>query len=320
MSRSRSRLQSLAVTAATVLVASCSASHSSPQPSAGDVQSETEPAGPDLAGPSSRWTKGELVLQGAGCPIETPDGLSLMVASGRPGGQGDIDIWVIDRPAIGAAWSEPKNLPPPVNTPSADFCPAPFARSLYHISAEPRPGACGGGDIYLSRQSPAGDWSEPEHLPCAPDGPNTPGTERSPSFVETWYGSFLFYSTNGGVPGAKEDIYVSIMNDKGEFGPGYVVDALSTPDEDQMPTVRALKDRFEVTFNSDRPGTSEEPVFGGQDAYHARAEFLPFWWSKPQNAGPNVNTEANETRASLSWDGKRLYVGRGDVYVSERRR
>lgn len=266
---------------------------------------------------SPRWSPGQLVLQGAGCPIETPDGLSLMVASGRPGGHGvppDLDIWVIDRPAIGAAWSAPKNLPEPINSASPDFCPAPFERSLYFISAEPNPGACGGGDIYLSRQSPAGDWSEPVHLPCAPAGPNTPGTERSPSFIETWYGTFLFFSTNGGVAGAKEDVYVSIMNHNGEFGPGHVVHALSTPDnEDQMPTVRALDRTFEVTFNSDRPGT-----IGGQDAYHARALLLPFWWSTPQNVGPNVNTAANETRASLSWDGQRLYVGRGDVYVSER--
>ena len=157
-------------------------------------------------------------------------------------------------------------------------------------------------------------------MACAPDGPNTPGTERSPSFVETWYGSFLFFSTNGGVAGAKEDIRVSVMNRQGQFGPSSVVEALSTPGyEDQMPTVRALSDGFEVTFNSDRPGTRSEPVFGGQDAYHARAEFLPFWWSKPKNAGPNVNTAGNETRASLSWDGERLYVGRGDVFVSERR-
>jgi len=269
---------------------------------------------------SPDWGPGELVLTGAGCPIETPDGLSLMVASGRAGGQGDLDIWVIDRPAIGAGWSAPKNLPPPINSAAADFCPAPFARSLYFISAEANPGACGGGDIYLSRKSPAGEWSEPAHLPCAPDGPNTPGTERSPSLVETWYGTFLFFSTNGGVADAKEDIYVSIMNADGKFSRGYLVQGLSTPDyQDQMPTVRALDGTFEVTFNSDRPGTKSDPAFGGQDAYQARALFLPFWWSVPRNAGPNVNTAANETRASLSWDGQRLYVGRGDVYVSQRR-
>ena len=61
-----------------------------------------------------------------------------------------------------------------------------------------------------------------------------------------------------------------------------------------------------------------DPAFGGQDAYYASARLLPFWWSQPQNAGPNVNTAANETRASLSEDTERFYVGRGDIYVSER--
>jgi hypothetical protein len=268
---------------------------------------------------SPSWTPGQLVLAGAGCPIETTDGLSLMVASGRAGGIGGLDIWVIDRASVGAPWSAPKNLPEPINSPAADFCPAPVGRTLYFVSAEANPATCGGGadggDIYRSRQSPAGDWSEPEHLPCAPDGPNTPGTERSPSLVETWYGTFLFFSTNAGVVGAKEDIYVSAMDEAGQFGSGNIVSGLSTPDsQDQMPTVRAINGRFEITFNSDRPGT-----LGGQDAYWASARYLPFWWSVPRNAGPNVNTAGNETRASLSADGSRLYVGRGDVYVSERR-
>jgi hypothetical protein len=275
-------------------------------------------AGADPWHKTPQWTPGELVIAGAGCPIETPDGLSLMVASGRAGTSGDLDIWALDRAAVGAPWSAPKHLPAPINSEAADFCPAPFARSLYFVSARPNPEGCGGGDIYLSRQSPAGDWSEPEHLACAPDGPNTPGVERSPSFVETWYGTFLFYSTNGGVADAKEDIYVSIMGKDGKFGRGWRVDALSTADyQDQMPTVRAADDgTFAVTFNSERP---DPQAAGGQDAYYATAAFLPFWWSKPQNAGPNVNTPANETRASLSWDLKRLYVGRGDVYVSKRR-
>jgi hypothetical protein len=270
---------------------------------------------------SPQWGPGELVITGGGCPIETPDALSLMFASGRPNGVGDLDIWVIDRSEVGGKWSEPKNLPEPINSAAADFCPSPqVGRTLFFVSTEANDGACGGGDIYVSRQSPAGDWSEPTHLPCAPDGPNTPGTERSPSLVETWYGTFLFFSTNEGIPDADDDIYVSIMDDNGEFGHGHVVHALSTPDfQDQMPTVvQAQKGGFEAVFNSDRPGTFWNPAFGGQDAYYSRARFLPFWWSRPQNVGPNVNTDANETRASLSRDGSRLYVGRGDIYVSER--
>jgi hypothetical protein len=274
------------------------------------------------------WRKGppafalaELVLPGAGCPIETPDGRSLMIASGRAGGQGGLDIWALDRETVDAPWSAPKNLPAPINSTAADFCPSPFERSLFFVSA--RPGACGGGsdggDIYLSRQSPAGDWAEPVRLPCFPDGPNTAGTERSPSLVETWYGTFLFYSTNaGGVNGVDEDIYVSVLDQGGNFGRGWLVGALSTADsQDQMPTVRQTDEGgFAVTFNSDRP---DRAAAGGQDAYYATAAFLPFWWTKPQNLGPNVNTGANETRVTLSHDGERLYVGRGDVYVSARK-
>jgi hypothetical protein len=270
------------------------------------------------------FTLAEPVLAGAGCPIETPDGRSLMVASGRAGGKGGLDIWVLDRDAVGAPWSEPKNLPGPINTSAADFCPSPFDRSLYFVSerianSAGEPVGCGGGDIYLSRQSPAGEWSEPEHLACEPYGPNTPGTERSPSLVETWYGTFLFYSTNaGGVNGPDEDIYVSIMDKNGHFGRGWLVNALSTPDaQDQMPTVRQIDEGgLAVTFNSDR---SDPKAAGGQDAYYATAAFLPFWWTKPQNLGPNVNTAGNETRVTLSHDGERLYVGRGDVYVSARK-
>jgi hypothetical protein len=267
--------------------------------------------------PAPRFGPGQLVLAGAGCPIETPDGLSLMVASGRAGGLGDLDIWALDRSSIGAPFSAPKNLAPPVNSPAADFCPTPFDRSLLFVSSRPQAAACGGGDIYLTRQSPAGDWSEPAHLPCAPLGPNTPGTERSPSLVETWYGTFLFYSTNAGVAGADEDIYVSVMGADGTFGRGWIVPALSTADhQDQMPTVRRLPDGgFAVVFNSDRP---DKRAAGGQDAYYASSRFLPFSWSKPQNLGPNVNTASNETRVTLSHDIERLYVGRGDIYVSER--
>lgn len=279
-----------------------------------------QPASADFrAGRAPDWGPGEIAIQGGGCPIETPDGQSLMFASGRGGGHGDVDIWVIDRAAIGGAWSEPKNLPEPINSDAADFCPAPVGRTLFFVSSRAHPDACGGGDIYMSRQSPFGDWSEPVHLPCAPEGPNTAATERSPSFIEARYATFLFFSTAG--PGGDDDIHVSFMRRDGSFGPGHVVRALSMPGvHDQMPTVRERPGNgFEITFNSNRPGTYRNPAFGGQDAYWSRASFLPFWWSAPRNAGPNVNTGKDETRASLSVDLQRLYVGRGDIYVSERK-
>lgn len=272
----------------------------------------------DPRGHGPEWGPGQLAVQGGGCPIETADAKSLMFASGRPGGLGEIDIWTVDRTDLNGPWSEAKNLPAPINSEAADFCPSPTDRTLFFVSSRVHPGACGGADIYMSRQSPAGDWSEPVHLPCAPEGPNTAATERSPSLVETRRGAYLFFSTAG--EAGDDDIFVSRMRTDGSFSKGYLVKRLSTPGyQDQMPTVRKRPSRgYEVTFNSDRPGTAHNPAFGGQDVYWARAKHLPFWWSAPKNAGSNVNTIANETRASLSVDLQRLYVGRGDIYVSER--
>jgi len=130
-----------------------------------------------------------------GCPIESADGLSLFIATNRAGGGEPNDIWAADRASIGAPWQPPQKLEAPINLPLiADFCPTPVrGRSLMFVSTRAATGACGDGDMYISRQSPAGGWSEPVNLGCAPNGPNTVGGERSPSLVETPYGTFLFY-------------------------------------------------------------------------------------------------------------------------------
>ncbi|MEQ8860447.1 MAG: sialidase family protein [Pseudomonadales bacterium] len=254
-----------------------------------------------------------------GCPIESPDGLSLVIAS-RRGSGGDNDIWSADRASVDATWGEPAPLPWPINGSDDDFCPTPTAgRWLFFVSS--RPAECMGGNIYLSRQGLTGAWSEPKLLPCAPQGPNFNDAVFSPSLVETPKGTYLFYSSFG--ERGDHDIYVSRLRRNGEFGPGRRIDALSNvADDDRMPNVRAMgHGAYEVVFSSSRAnwGPKDEPAFGGQDVYRAVSHRLPFRWSKPVNLGPNVNTASSETRSTLSEDGKRLYFGRdGEIYVSER--
>ncbi len=278
---------------------------------------------------------------GEGCPIETPDGLSLMFASNRAGGYGANDVWSVDRQSVGAPWGTARNIDGPVdpaatqffvNSPAADFCPTPLAgRGLMFVSERTTPDAnnvapCGGGDMYLTRQSPAGGWSAPVNLGCAPNGPNFAGAERSPSLVETWYGTFLFYSSTA--TSGNHDIYVSKLGANGQFGPGRIVERLSTADADLMPTVRLRRDgAFEIVFSSNRATwgpSSAQPAFGAQDVYTALAWFLPQAWTLPRNLGSNVNTASDEQRSTISADGERLYFGRSsvgvpsDIYVSER--
>jgi hypothetical protein len=258
-----------------------------------------------------------------GCPIESADGLSLFIASNRsdadPTVVGDPNnIWVSDRVSIGAPWQPPQKIGEPISLAGpADFCPTPVrGRSLMFVSTRVIDGvSCGDGDMYISRQSPAGGWSAPVNLGCAPSGPNTAGAERSPSLVETPYGTFLFYSSNE-TPGLDQNIRVSVMRKDGTFGPGKVVEALSTPSEDIMPNVRERElGGYEVVYSSNRAGVNA----ADQDVYIAFAWFLPGPWSRPVNVGSAVNTPATEQRSTLSHDGKRLYFGRsGDIFVSRR--
>jgi len=279
--------------------------------------------------PKSEWSPATSVTplnspQPDGCPIETSDGLSLFIASTRPGGVGGNDIWVSDRTSIDSPWQTPRNLGEPTNTTSADFCPTPaFGRYLFQVSERPDSGTsqpvCGGGDMYVSRQSPAGDWSKPAMLQCAPNGPNTPGAERSPAPVQTWQGTFLFYSSNG--PSGNQDIYVSRMGRDGNFGPGKLVAELSTEHEDIMPNVRVREDgMLEIVFSSNRPTWGNgKAAMGQQDVYIAYSYSPHGRWSAPKNLGSAVNTAGIEQRSTLSDDGRRLYFGRdGDIFMSTR--
>ncbi|MDZ7669494.1 MAG: hypothetical protein U5Q16_08745 [Gammaproteobacteria bacterium] len=246
-----------------------------------------------------------------GCPIESPDGLSLVIASKRGTG-GDNDLWAADRASVDEPWGAPLELPSPINSAAGDFCPTPVSdRSLFFVSS--RDAACDGGNIYLSRQGIGGQWSEPELLPCAPQGPNFDGAIFSPSLVESRRGTFLFYSADGKF--GEQDIYVSRRGKDGQYGPGRRVAALSlVGEDDRMPNVRYMgKGLYEVVFSSTREG-------GTQDVYRAVSWAPPFRWTKPVKLGPNVNTEdGSETRATLSRDGERLYFGRGgEIFMSER--
>lgn len=111
------------------------------------------------------------------------------------------------------------------------------------------------------------------------------GTEFGPSRVETDEGTMLFFSS-GGAPGSNT--------------------------QDMMPNVS--KDGREVVLASNRPGGQ-----GSFDVWASTRASVHDAWSEPVNLGTAVNTDAAETRRSLSWRGERLYFGRaGVIFVSTR--
>jgi hypothetical protein len=274
-----------------------------------------------------------------GCPIESPDGRELYIASNRsaPGAQGKLDIYRAFRSRNGQGWTQPENLGASVNTPEFDYCPTPVpGHWLLFISSKadaddcfpgnaPPPAAPGSpapGDLYLSMEFPRGKWLPPLHLGCYPHGPSTPGSEFSPSLLSAPGATYLFFSSDGYPDSQGQDIYMSRVLRDGTVTPGQRVAELSTAADDRMPNVR--RDGLEIVFSSNRAGATPFD----QDVYVATRKNVGSPWSAPERiANPFVNTPGSETRATLSGDGTRLYFGRkvdssdpGDVFVSTRTR
>jgi WD40-like Beta Propeller Repeat len=259
-----------------------------------------------------------------GCPIQSPDGLSLYMASNRPGGKGGLDVWVATRASTSSPWGAPTNLGEPINSAADDFCPTPVgANGLFFVSREALPGACGQGDIYFTHRSGSGAWAEPERLLCAPAGPNSALDEQGPSWVavdnKLRGKKLLYFSRSSAAPAIAGDIFVSEREKGARFGTATTVAELNdTAANDIQPNVRA--DGLEIVFSSNRAGGS-----GAQDIWIATRASLDAAWAAPTNLGGVVNTTAAESRPSLSRNGSQLLFGRApgpegssDIYVTTR--
>lgn len=277
------------------------------------------------------WGPAQLVDAGTGnintgalegCPIEGPDGHYLFFASNRANGYGGIDIWAAYRPSLQEEFLVPHVLPgslqpPPesVNSSANDFCPTPLTGGrLLFVStrASAQCGTAGIANIYETRLDPALGWLEPHVLPCnGPDSINSAWDEFSPSLVEAEGRTILFFSS--GRVGVQK-IYMSERLADGQWGPATPVEELNSSAQDARPNVS--DDGLEIVFDSTRQG-------GNPDIWTARRTSMSKPWSTPVRLGANVNSDATETRASLSRDGRRLYFGSNrngssDIYVSVR--
>lgn len=225
-----------------------------------------------------------------GCPFVAQRGDVLYFASNRAGGMGGLDIWYSVRDESGA-WGDPLNFAE-VNSPANELCPMAHRNGKTFLFVSARAGGCGGDDLYMTRRHMTQGWTAPENLGCAV---NSAANEASPSLVET---ELYFSSTRGGGLG---DIYVSSF-DGSSFGAPVLAPGLNTAQDDFRPNLR--RDGLEVFFDSNRPGGS-----GGLDLWTATRASTADPWSTPTNLGSDVNSSANDLRASLSWDGTTLYFG-----------
>ncbi len=253
-------------------------------------------------------------------PALSPDGLSLYLASDRPGTFGGVDLWVSRRASRNSDWGTPVNLGASINSSSLESGPnlSPDGHLLFFQSN--RPGGQGSNDIYVSRRPDTDDdfgWEPPVNL--GPDV-NTAAAEVAP-----WYqqrdadGPALYFDR--GPSNVFADIYKAPMTRDGHArGPATLVAELSTPDfNDGRMTVRA--DGREIVFFSDRPGG-----LGGTDLWRSARRSVHDAWSPPVNLGAPLNTVDNELLPFLSRDGRTLLftstrpggLGNFDIWMSTR--
>lgn len=243
-----------------------------------------------------------------GCPIQSPDGLSLYIASNRPGsmpnatGAPSLDIWVARRASPQDGWGAPVNLGPEVNSHADDFCPTPVrGNRLFFVSKRLEPN----GDIYVTRQGRSG-WEEPVRLDFNANGSaiNSPAQEWSPAYYEDEDGREVLYfgSTRSGGQGG-QDIYYSV-----DYGLVRSAEGLNTAADDARPNVH--RNGREIVFDSNRPGSTPSPAgTPSPDIWTASRERSSGPWSNVERLGNSINTPAGETRASLSWDGATMVFG-----------
>lgn len=142
----------------------------------------------------------------------TADGkMIFFTACNRPDGHGRMCDLYYSEVLENGRWSAPKNLGDVINTGASEKHPSisPDGRVLYFASN--RGGGKGNYDIWMSVKV-GNSWTEPRNLG---DSINTPGIEQSPFLHPDQ--KTLYFSSDGWPGLGKGDIFLSRMNEKGDW-------------------------------------------------------------------------------------------------------
>lgn len=248
-----------------------------------------------------------------GCPIVSPYDGSLYMASNRPGGAGELDIWIA--PKSGDGWGAPVNAGPTINTAAQEFCPSPARGNRFYFV---RRISSTDTDIYVVKKLPKG-WGTPERLPKGPGLVNSTAEEWSPSAFEAPDGrEFLYFSStrSGGI----HRIFYTVDLGVAQMATGDA-NSIDAAAHDARPNVR--HDGLEMVWDSTRGATSSPP-----DVWSSMRSSVDSPWGTAQRLTAGVgqiNSAQGESRPSLSWDGTMLLFGSTrpgegatDIYVSRR--
>lgn len=158
-----------------------------------------------------------------GAPTIAADGRSLIFVacsdfSGdnyygeKRSGKGSCDMFFTKK--LGSRWTDPINLPGNVNTPTWESQPSLSAdgKTLYFVRRVSKRGEPANSDIFVSKLMDNGQWSTALALP---NYINTPQQEESVLIHPD--GKTLYFASRGHVGMGGSDIYLTRMDDKGNW-------------------------------------------------------------------------------------------------------
>ena len=230
------------------------------------------------------------------------DGLDMYITSGRGGGQGNWDIWVLKRASKDDRWGPAQNLGPAVNSDKVDWlsCISSDGLTLYFTSNRE-----GKHHIFVTtRATKDSPWGQAVRW-----GPETnPGSHDYGPWISA-DGLELYFSSERSGSGWMADIYVArrtLPNDP--WGPGVNVGGpVSQPSHDEV-FVSLSPDGLLMLFSDHWTTSTHRP--GGQgdaDVWMSRRTSPSSPWQEPVNLGPQVNGPAKDIYPRISPDGQTLY-------------
>ncbi|PCJ94754.1 MAG: hypothetical protein COA50_10185 [Flavobacteriaceae bacterium] len=248
-----------------------------------------------------------------GFPMVMPNGLTLYFSSDRPGGEGDLDIYVSYRNSLNEAWQKPINLGTAINSPGSDHSVAISKDGHYMYFTSDMEGGEGVEDLYISyREDITTDinWSVAKNLGKEI---NTKSLEACPLYhVENNRTELYFVSDRKSGWGGM-DLYYSLWNEKEKiFGTPIHLKVSSTENDMHFEPERGL------IWSSRKGGV------GKQDIWIANFNEEKEEWENAECLKYPINTVYDEGMPSIVKDFSELYfhsnrpegVGSFDIYIA----
>jgi OmpA-OmpF porin, OOP family len=232
-----------------------------------------------------------------GGPSLSADGLTLYLASARPGGVGGDDLWVSVRRTQSDPWQPPVNLGSTVNSTAGDASPSISSNGLELYFDSGRPGGQGSGDIWVTTRASTTDaWGTPRNL-----GPivNSGSADSVPKLSAD--GLSLFFASNrpGGL--GMRDVWISTRPSRPEpwHAPVNLGPAVNTPENEWCPGISP--DGLTLIVNSTRPGG-----LGGEDLWMTTRATRSLPWAPLVHLDESINTPGEDAKPEFSADGSAL--------------